>query len=664
MLRVLHSALGKIHRGKDMHRNDSYRWRKIVARRSASGFVLVSLFLSFGASIGLGAPAYAEEAQETLKFPSTLTAVGQAGRGDTTLQIPPGLTPVLLTGQVTGGTIGSGTAVIAVGSATTSISLRAGGTISLPLTPDLLRNSSITVTLTNQIDPPSGDVCSADTASIATLTDIAIVATGKEDAPTTVAGFFTPSVTSITVVSADSAKPLVNEAVLVAVGSLSSRFDRNTVIRAATLEGFVPKTGAGARTVIIEANNDKTVHADIARDAPATMTLSGPATDLPKAAAALGSTRLGLAGSNAVTDLIQTGNAVTQLSFSLADLGAAQPVLAGIGRMTYSTTLSQSRFGGPMRAYSLHLEGGTTPTPAGGVVNISVLWNDQIVNSQIIANSDKWIVDLTIDSSLVKRDNTLAVRLDALPPGDFCAATAFPAELDINGAASIVTGFPGQSLTPGFERFPQTLGTRLPVAFGTGVVTPAMLEQAAQLVSALQQASVPQLSVTLVDFPTFINASYPGVVIGATPADSDALAAPLRFAPWRSVDSSGTAFSVTVEGPFAALEAFTTRGRDLLMLGATDATTSTGSLETRLATAANAAPFGFFVLTGDLLVAEPGQPDLALNTSSLVPQDQVTSDVPIPIWIYIAASVLVLVIVFRLIAIRKRKQRIKSGIAS
>ncbi|MBA8829718.1 hypothetical protein [Alpinimonas psychrophila] len=626
---------------------------------------LLSLGLLTGASAqGLDGPTAASNAEQTLTFTSTLTAVGHAGRGETTLPIPAGLTPLLLTGQITGVSTGSGTVTVAVGSVATSVSLRSGGAISLVLTPDMVINSSITVTLTNDINPNVGETCSADSTSIATFADISVLTTGSEDAPSTVAGFFAPSVTSITVVSADVANPLVNEAVLAAVGSLSSRFDRNTMISASTLPEFVPKIGAGARTVMIEANNEKTVHADISSQFPATMTLSGPAKDLPLAAAALGSTRLGLAGSNAVTDLIQTGNAATQLSFSLADLGAAQPVLAGIGRMTYSTTLSQSRFGGPMRAHSVHLEGGTTPTPTGGIVNVSVLWNDQIVNSQIIANSDKWIVDLTIDSTLVKRDNTLEVRLDALPPGDFCDATAFPAELDINGAASIVTGFPGQSLTPGFERFPQTLGTRLPVTFGTGVVTPAMLEQAAQLVSALQQASVPQLSVTLVDFSTFINASYPGVVVGATPADSEALASPLRFAPWRSVDSSGTAFSVTVEGPFAALEAFTTRGRDLLMLGATDATTSTGSLETRLANAANAAPFGFFVLTGDLLVAEPGQPDLALNTSSLVPQDQVTSGVPIPIWIYIAAGVLILVIVFRLIALRKRKQRIKSGIAS
>ena len=603
--------------------------------------------------------------QQSLTFAATITAVGQAGRGSTTLAVPAGLTPVLLTGHVTGSPTGIGMVTVAVGSVQETLSLRTGGDVSLALRPDMLTSaetadSGITVTLTNHIDSKPGVTCSYDITSSATLSAITLLATGQERSPTTVAGFFTPSVTSITVVSADSSNPLVNEAVLAAVGSLSSRFDRDTTITATTQAGFVPRMEGGARTVLITADSQSTVHVDVTGQTPPTLTLSGPAKDLAAAAAALGSRSLSLAGSNAVTDLIQKGTAATQLSVSLADLGAAQPVLAGIGRMTYSTLLSQSRFGGPMKSYTVHLEGGNTPTPTGGVVTATVLWNDQIVDSQIVAATDRYVVDLTINSSLVKRDNTLTVRLDVVPAGGYCTSSPMPAELDINGTASTITGHPGQSLNAGFERFPQTMGTRLPIAFGTTAVTPAMLTEAAHLVSALQRASVPQLKLTLVDFAVFAKASYPGVVVGATPADADALAAPLRFAPWRAVDNSGTSFSVTVTGPFAALEAFTTGGRDLLMLGSSDETSASAALEMRLATRADADPYGFFVLNSDLLVAQSGQPELALSTPSLVPQSQVTADFSIPLWIYIAGGVLLLIVIFRLIALRQRKRLIES----
>ena len=648
--------------------------RQIIVHKILSGFVLLLLSLcSIGASAAQSSlVAQAETVtdgpsaeQQSLTFAATITAVGQVGRGSTTLAVPAGLTPVVLTGHVTGSPTGIGMVTVAVGSAQETLSLRTGGDVSLALTPDMLTSagtvdSAITVTLTNHIDSKPGVTCSYDIASSATLSAITLITTGQERSPTTVAGFFTPSVTSITVVSADSSNPLVNEAVLAAVGSLASHFDRNTTITATTQSAFVPPTGGGARTVQIAANSQSTVHVEVTSQTPPTLTVAGPAQDLAAAAAALGSTSLALAGTNAVKELSQKGTAATQLSVSLADLGAAQPVLAGIGRITYSTLLSQSRFGGPMKSYTVHLEGGNTPTPSGGVVTATVLWNDQIVDSQIVAAADRYVVDVTIDSNLVKRDNTLTVRLDVVPAGGYCTSSPMPAELDINGTASTITGHPGQSLAVGFERFPQTMGTRLPITFGTTAVTPAMLTEAAQLVSALQRASVPQLTLALVDFASFTKASYPGVVVGATSADADALAAPLRFAPWRTVDNSGISFSVTVAGPFAALEAFNTGGRDLLMLGSSDETSTSAALEMRLSASADADPYGFFVLNGDLLVAQSGQPNLALSTASLVPQSHVTADFSIPLWIYIAGGVLLLIVIFRLIALRQRKRLIDS----
>lgn len=311
-----------------------------------------------------------------------------------------------------------------------------------------------------------------------------------------------------------------------------------------------------------------------------------------------------------------------------------------------------------MSAFAIHLEGGNTPTPAGGIVRASVLWNDLIVDSQSITNTDSYVVDVPIDSSLVKRDNTLTIRLEAVPPGGYCSTTPLPAELDINGAGSTITGTPGQSLSEGFERFPQVLADSLPIAFGAGDVSASTLRAAAHLVSALQRASAIHLTVSLVDLADFKKEGYPGVVIGATPADAKALKAPLRFEPWRAVDASGKNFTVTVDEPFAALEAFEVSGRDIVLLGSTAPAPVGAALVDSLAVQADAAPFGWFPLIGDLLVAQNGLPLLSLSTATIVPQASIATEFTVPLWLIIAGAALLIIVVARLIAVARRRRRI------
>jgi hypothetical protein len=185
-----------------------------------------------------------------------------------------------------------------------------------------------------------------------------------------------------------------------------------------------------------------------------------------------------------------------------------------------------------------------------------------------------------------------------------------------------------------------------------------MLTSASHLVSTLQRASIPQLRVNVVDTDEFLAASYPGVIVGATPADADQLKAPLRFAPWRAVSTAGTEFTVTVDGPFAALESFAPGGRDVLLLGSTEPPEASSSLALSLAESADADPFGWFVFSGDLLVAQPGLPILALATATIVPQVEVTSEFVIPLWIAIALGAVILIAVARIISLSRRKRRI------
>jgi hypothetical protein len=626
---------------------------------------LVAVVLGAGQPVGALAFLPSEDGgdvTQSLPYAVTLTSVGEGGQASTGLNVPPGLTAVELSGVITATAVSDGVVVVSVGTNQTEVPIRSGGAFTLSLPPGTMVDSTVILNTVNKLDPQNDELCSYDTTTSVTLSEISLTVSGFETAPTTVAQFFSPSVRNITVLTADSTDSQVTEAVLSAVGSLASKYGRDTLITALTTAEFLSVPGLGSRVVEIVPSTDADVRLEVSSVAVPTLTLTGPPEKLSAAAAALGSVNLGLAGQPVVGSLKQTDSGETAAVVTLADLGTAQPVLAGVGRLSYSTTVSQSRFGGPVDSFVIHLEGGNTPTPEGGIVRASVLWNDIIVDSQTIADNDTYLVDVTIDSTLVKRDNILTVRLEAVPAGGICTTGPLPAELDINGVGSTVSARSGQSLPAGFARFPQTLGTALPIAFGSGDITPVLLTAAAHLVSALQRASVPQLGIRVVDFAQFEKESYPGLVVGARPADADAVAAPLRFEPWRAVDAAGKKFTVTVDGPFGALEAFNHSGRDVLLLGSTAPLAQSEELQGILATQADADPFGWFVLTGDLLIAQSGQPTLALSSSTIVPQETTAAEYALPLWLIIAVAVLVIIVAARLIALIRRRRRIETDV--
>lgn len=69
---------------------------------------------------------------------------------------------------------------------------------------------------------------------------------------------------------------------------------------------------------------------------------------------------------------------------TLADLGANTIKLAGYGTQETYLGVSQSQFGGPVSAVTLHLSGTHTAVPAGGQAALSVYWNDYLLSSHTL----------------------------------------------------------------------------------------------------------------------------------------------------------------------------------------------------------------------------------------------------------------------------------------
>ena len=604
-----------------------------------------------------------------ITYTSTATAVGGNGLASATLPMPKGLVPIRVRGRLVSIADSGGVVRIRVGTDYVEVDAEKGGLFTLTVPPDAVVEQNLTIEVRNTLAPGAGK-CEGDYTTTETISELEVGFIGRETPPTTIAGFFSPPVQKVTLVAPDVTDLDIAEATLAAAGALSMRYNRDVPIIissstefAADPTGLVDSDGPN-RIVRISPDESGVVRVSVSNPGVPTLTISGPSAQLAGAAAALASSGLGLAAVPIATALSEERFAQTAETLTLAELGAERPTLSGLGRLVYSIGVRQDLFGGPINSVAIHFEGAYTPVPAGGQANVSILWNDQLVESQLLDATGAYAADVTVEGPLVRRDNALSIRVDAVPPGGDCGQATQPMQLDLNGFASTVTGRAGQTLAAGFARFPQAFGSTTHVAFGSGPLTTALVQAACSLAISLQRASSHQLEFITDDFASFLAAPYPGIVVGATPRDADALAAPLRFEPWRAVNSASTDFSVSVDGPFAALEGFELEGRNILMLGGTAPAATSQPLVTQLADEAEDREFGWFGLRDNLLVAQPGAEPLTLSSASLVPQASVKDDArTLPPWWIILAALIVVTLTTRWWMLRRRSHRVAVAIA-
>lgn len=610
------------------------------------------------------------EIGKLIEYETTATAIGANGLATATLAIPAGLVPVILQGRLTSVADNPGVVRIRVGSNSIEMDAETGGRFQLAVPADAINDRSVTVEVRNTLTLPEGE-CVFDTTTTETISGLVLGFVGKETPPDTIAGFFSPPVKQVTIV-ADADSIGEAEAVMEAAGAMARRYDANVDLRVLTSAEFaadrtalVPDPGPKR---IVRLQFDDTEKTVVSIDNPGVprMTITGPADQVSEAAAALESVGLGLAAVPDAAQLTETETGGGSTVLTLADLGTPKPTMSGLGRLSYAVAVSQDRFGGPVQTIDVHLEGVHTPVPDNAAATASILWNDQLIWSQIVSDTDQFVADVTVEPSQLTRDNVLTVRVDAVNDsggcsGDTNATQGF--QLDLDGIASTLTARPGQTLPEGFDRFPQAFGGDLRVAFGSGPVTSDLVKAGASMVISMQRAAVNPLDVTCEEFSTFVDAAYPGMVIGATPEDAVALNAPLRFEDLRVVDFELTKFTVEVDEPFAALEAYDVDGRNILLLGSTAPTEQSAPLMMRIADEAVSGEFGWFGFKGTMVVAQSDGPLLSLSTATLVPQPSVVAESrQLPVWWLIAIGVILLLIIARLIMLWRRRRQIDEAI--
>lgn len=616
---------------------------------------------------GVAMPAAAAPGTTEDTVDVNLSLTGSAGTTTGSIPVLPGLTPVALSTTITGGTgpaAAAGTYTLSVGTASAQVDSRTGGAVNLALPAGTGRNGSIEISLSASIVDAAG--CPYDTDAVARVSLVTVSYLGTPTAPTSLADFFSPALKTIAVVADPGTTEFTAPAILQATSTLASAYSR---VELATVAPTEPDPYARIVRFVPTAGQ---VSTKVDTAAPvATLVISGEPTVLVTAAAALGSDNLSLgAGSPDAQNLREQGTPPDSLTLTWGDVGNDSPSLIGHGLMEESVNVSQARFGGPISALAITVIGTHTPTAPNANTTASLLVNGKLLASTRLLDNDSFTLSGLLASNAIQRSNTVTLQVETVTFGSNCRSTTVPARVDINADGSTFVATPGQSLQPGFGRFPQVLNHKLPVSFATGP-NPADLANAANIVAALSRLDSVAPAVSVIAPSQFIDSNQAGLMVGAGSEQSTALQAPLRFEPWRTLTATPTEFTVTVDSPFAALEGFTNGERDVLLLGAFPASSPAraAALQTELASKVVLLPDGWSKLSGDLFVnAGGGKPvQLDSNPPSSTTTATESSDTP---WLAIGLSLAVAVILVLLLAgawwlfhQRTRTSESKSGAA-
>ncbi|PTL72150.1 hypothetical protein C1I63_04360 [Rathayibacter caricis DSM 15933] len=599
---------------------------------------------------------------------AALTVTAGAPLQYLTLPIADGVTPTRVLGALEAQEPLTGSlAVVVSGRTVLTLDAATASTLDIPVGPADVVDGVLAIgfQLTGATGS-TGALCEVQGRSLI-VSGLGVVTEGAPAAPTTVGDFFADAVTAVSIVVPDDASDDLRAAGLSAAASLAARYPSGTAITVSeesATDGRPDLDAAQGRVVRFEAGDGDVVTALGDEAGVPALVLTGAEADLAAAGAALGSEYAGLASSATTTGLAQKVIPSSSLERTLADFGADRVALGSGGTAASYTTITQSAFGGPVSSIDLDLVGTHSAIPEGVTATANVYWNDFLIGSSVLGAETAVDMELSVPTGQLASSNGLSVRLSAVRGSDgLCigSADSVPIELFLDGAGSTVTGVRGESAAPGFGRFPQAFGGELAVAFGESATGADALRSAGDLVAALQRVQPDPLAVSVVGIDDFVGSDRSGLVVGAGTDEAEELRTPLRLAPFTAIESSRLTYGVGTDAPYAALEAFTTDGRDVVLLGGWSPDGDpTASSVLQASVAGWAAEEGWLALPGNLAVSGSTAADpVAIDSNEITPQEEVKDDYSsYAIWFLVAAVVIGLLILLGWLARRRRSRKV------
>lgn len=556
--------------------------RPRAARRTAA--VLAAGVLALGSTLAAAAAnaadAPAADAASTAALPYVLGIQGAGGSSSVAVTLPQGAVPRTFDATVRTTYTFDGTIVLTVnGRRFAQVPAKTGGAVHAALQPGDVDQGLSIIGMYVQLDPQAD--CFVDDTSTATLVDGVMGFTHPVTPPTTIGSFLSPGLDQLTVQIGTQATAAEQQAGLDAVAALVHRFPAPTLVRLRVSDA-APSDDFLSRTVVVKATPQAASTSGSASpsttSAPAGGTLqvredgalvvTGTSDSLAAATFALADPALSLVQDGRLDHVAGTPDwNPAAATTSLAELGAGALSMSGVGRVTSTIAIGQPAFGQPLSALQISLLGVVTPLPPGASGRVDFIWNGNLIGSVGMSQSTTLSQQLSIPAEQLNRDNELTVAMSYVPPSGVCTPRPLAARLDIDAQRSTVIASYGDSMAPGFQRFPQVLGAGIPIALGPLGQPSALLQQAGDLVAALASSTPEQLTVSLMTSSAFEEGGMPGLLLGAGPEDTAALGAPFTGDEITQVREPDPIFTAALPGPLALAQAFSHDGRDVVLLG-------------------------------------------------------------------------------------------------
>jgi hypothetical protein len=479
--------------------------------------------------------------------------------------------------------------------------------------------------------PPIDKVCRPDIGT-AVLRKVTLRYQGTETPPTTLAQFFPPTTSRFDVVVDAEADVAVQQAALVTVAALSSRYPSGTDIRLTSADELPRRGVASQRAIALTVGRPAEVLTQVSTGANGvpTLTITATGDELAAAARALALAKAGdpLLNNPTLSELTaEIGSRTPKPDLTLGDV-TDQPVsLAGFGVLAHTVRVPQDAFASRVATLAVHLEGTTSAITETDRARVDVRMNGDLVGSQSLRPDGRLAIDFTVPAGGLRAVNELQIQLSAVTTqGAPCAGLGVaPVEVDLDLVRSTLTATLGAGGGRGFQQLPQVLSGSLPVAIrgrAEGRTSLESLRHAAGLVAALQQAAAEPLNVQLIPADAFLAGDRSGIFVGATTDDAAALRAPLKLSSLRVLDRADATFQITSQEPYAALEAFTSDGRDVLMLGAWAPSGSEADPRLSRSIVQFANKQGWASLDGDLVLTDGASDPFVVDSQVLLPPSE------------------------------------------
>jgi hypothetical protein len=592
--------------------------------------------------------------------------------------VPAGVTPRAITGVLTmPEVVDDGVVTFRVnGRVARTVRSTLYSKVRIPVTAaDVIADGTIALTVTSQ-GPTIQGLC-RPAAGAATFRKLVLDYRGKEQAPTTLAGFFPPTTAGIDVLVDDAAGDDLLQAGITAVAALSSRYPEGTDIRLAPVSEAPTASVATERAVVLAVGRAGEIVTEVAT-APGggvpTLTITAVGDDLAAAARALalpqGGDTLQLADDPEAEGLTgQLGQREPDLELSLAEAGATEVTLSGYGTTSQVVQLPQDAFSSPVSAVNVHLQGAHSAVSDPGRARLDVRVNGDLVGSQSLDETGDLEMDFTIPAGRLRGVNDLELVLSAVTPDGLpCAADgAPPIEVDLDTEGSTLTATAGLADARGFQLFPQVLQSSLPVAIRQeGGQRFAAAQDASRIVAALQHAAAYPLDIQLVPADAFIADDRSGLIVGATTSDATTLEAPLKLSSIRQLDQEDSSFEVASQEPYAVLESISqgddAEGRQVLMLAGWAPGNQPAPRSLTGKVVGHVESVGWAALDGDLLLTDESSTPFTVDSRTLEQEEAAAADEEeeesYAKWIFAGVALLLLVLGVQVIASIRRDRRV------